>query len=244
MNRIAVLLFGIFSYVIGMASLIYAVGFLANLYVPKSIDSGTPGPTGEALIVNVLLLGLFAVQHSGMARRQFKAVLTRGFPAPAERSLYVLLSGLVLALLYWQWRPMPEILWHIDSYMLRTAIWALYFIGWAVIVLGTFLISHFDLMGLRQVYLHWLGEPQAAPEFQTPALYKVVRHPIYFGMLLAVWATPTMTVGHLLFAIGATGYILIGATLEEMDLVERFGESYRKYRREVSMLVPWPKRGS
>ena len=139
---------------------------------------------------------------------------------------------------------MPEIIWQVDNSVFKAILWVIYFLGWGILVLGTFLISHFDLMGLRQVYRNWIGEPQITPEFQTPFLYKIVRHPIYFGLLLALWATPTMTVGHLLFSVGATAYILIGATLEEMDLIERFGDNYRQYRNEVSMLLPWPKRGA
>ena len=244
MSRFAILAFGLVSYAIGMASLLYAMGFIGNLVVPKTIDSGVRVPLTETLIVNVLLLGLFAVQHSVMARQQFKALLTRGLPVAAERGLYVLLSGLVLALLYWQWRPIPDQIWHVENDYLSTAIWALYFLGWGIIVVSTFLISHFQLMGLKQVYRNWLGQPhEPQAEFKTPLLYKIVRHPIYFGMLLVFWAAPTMTVGHLLFSVGATGYILIGASLEERDLIAVFGDAYRKYRREVSMLVPWPKRG-
>jgi methanethiol S-methyltransferase len=241
MSRIAILLFGIVSYAVGMASLLYAIGFIGNLVVPKTIDSGPPAPLAEALIVNVLLLGVFAVQHSGMARQQFKTVLTRSLHPAAERSLYVLLSGLALALLYWQWRPIPDQIWHIENAYLAIAIWVLYFLGWGIVVLSTFLISHFDLMGLKQVYRNWLGEQQEPPEFQTPFLYKVVRHPIYFGLLLVLWAAPTMSVGHLLFSVGATGYILIGAILEERDLISVFGDRYRDYRRNVSMFIPWPK---
>lgn len=241
MSRIAILLFGIVSYAVGMASLVYAIGFIGNIVVPKTIDSGPTAPLAEALIVNVLLLGLFAVQHSGMARQPFKAVLTRSFPPAAERSLYVLLSGLVLALLYWQWRPMPEQIWHVENATLATVIWALYFLGWGIVVLSTFLINHFDLMGLKQVYRNWQDKPNDPPQFQTPFLYKAVRHPIYFGLLLVLWAAPTMSVGHLLFSVGATSYILVGAMLEERDLIDTFGDTYRKYRREVSMLIPWPK---
>jgi protein-S-isoprenylcysteine O-methyltransferase Ste14 len=244
MSRFAILAFGLVSYAIGMASLLYAMGFIGNLVVPKTIDSGVRVPLTEALIVNVLLLGLFAVQHSVMARQQFKALLTRSLPVAAERSLYVLLSGLVLALLYWQWRPIPDQIWHVENDTLSMAIWALYFLGWGIIVASTFLISHFQLMGLKQVYRNLLGQPhEPQAEFKTPLLYKIVRHPIYFGMLLVFWAAPTMTVGHLLFSVGATGYILIGASLEERDLIAVFGDAYRKYRREVSMLIPWPKRG-
>lgn len=242
MERIAILAFGTVSYVIGLGALVYAIGFIGNLWVPKTIDSGASVPLTEALIVNIGLLGLFAVQHSGMARQQFKHVLARMFPQAAERSLYVLLSGLVLALLYWQWRPMTDTVWSVENSVIANGIWAVYFLGWGTVVLSTFLISHFDLMGLKQVYRHWSGQSQEPPPFKTPFLYKVVRHPIYFGMLLVLWAAPTMSVGHLLFSVGATGYIVIGALLEERDLISAFGDTYRDYRQRVSMLIPLPKK--
>lgn len=242
MGPVLILLFGIAAYLIAMASIAYAIGFVGNYWVPKSIDSGSVGPLGEALVVNVLLLGLFAIQHSGMARRGFKKALTAIVPEPIERSTYVLLSALILWLLYWQWRPITDEIWRVDTPIGSTLLQSVYFIGWGIVLLSTFLISHADLFGLKQVSDHWLGKDAAEPEFNTPALYKIVRHPIYLGFILAFWATPVMTLGHLLFAVGTTGYILIGIFLEERDLVTTFGESYETYRKRVSMLIPWPPR--
>jgi protein-S-isoprenylcysteine O-methyltransferase Ste14 len=242
MRPVVMLLYGIIAYLIAMASLAYAIGFVGNYWVPKSIDSGPVGPLGEALVVNVLLLGLFAVQHSGMARRGFKKVWTAIVPEPIERSTYVLLSGLVLWLLYWQWRPIADEIWRVDNPIGSTLLQAVYFLGWGIAFLNTFLIGHAHLFGLKQVSGHWLGRETTAPEFKTLALYKIVRHPIYLGIILAFWATPVMTLGHLLFAVATTGYILIGIVLEERDLAATFGESYEAYRKRVSMLIPWPPR--
>ena len=236
------LAYGIVAYLVAMASVAYAIGFVGNLWVPKSIDSGATAPLGEALAVNVLLLGLFAVQHSGMARRGFKKVWTRVVPEPIERSTYVLVSALLLWLLYWQWRPIPEVIWHVESSFGAALLLVIYFLGWGIVLLSTFLISHADLFGLKQVTDHWVGKEVAASEFQTPFLYKRVRHPLYLGVLLAFWATPVMTLGHLLFAAATTGYILIGIRLEERDLMAAFGETYERYRQRVSMLLPWPPR--
>ena len=243
MARLAVFAFGLIAYVIAMASLVYAIGFVGNIVVPKSIDTGAPSPLGEAVFVNILLLGLFAVQHSVMARPAFKSMLTRLIPHSAERSVYVLLSGLVLWLMYWQWRPITAEVWRVENEAATLVIWGLYFLGWGILVLSTFLISHADLFGLRQIARNWTGKPLEAPEFKTPFLYQFVRHPIYFGMLLAFWAAPVMTLGHLLFSVATTGYIVIGASLEERDLITLFGDKYRTYRGQVSMLVPWPRRG-
>lgn len=244
MGPVVILLFGIIAYLIAMASIAYAIGFVANYWVPKSIDSGSVGPLAEALVVNVLLLGLFAVQHSGMARRGFKKAWTAIVPEPIERSTYVLLSGLVLWLLYWQWRPITDEIWRVDNPIGSTLLQAVFFLGWGIAFLSTFLIGHARLFGLKQVSGHWLGKEATEPEFKTLALYKIVRHPIYLGLILAFWATPVMTLGHLLFAVATTGYILIGIVLEERDLVATFGESYETYRKRVSMLIPWPPRRS
>ncbi len=243
MKRFAILVFGLVAYAVAMASLVYAIGFIGNIFVPKTIDSGPVSPLSEAVIINVVLLTIFAVQHSVMARPAFKSFLTRFISAPAERSVYVLLSGLILWLLFWQWRPMTTEVWRIENEILVLALWTLYFAGWALVVFSTFLISHTDLFGLKQVLTNWTGQPVPAPEFKTPLFYKFVRHPIYFGMLLVFWAAPVMTLGHLLFSIATTGYILIGATLEERDLISVFGDKYRDYRRQVSMLIPWPWKG-
>lgn len=244
MGPTLILLYGIVAYLIAMASVAYAIGFIGNLWVPKSIDSGPLVPLGEALTINVLLLGLFAIQHSGMARRGFKKAWTAIVPEAIERSTYVLLSGILLWLLYWQWRPITDEIWRIDNPIGSTLLQAIYFFGWGTVLLSTFLISHTDLFGLKQVSDHWRGKETTAPEFRAPLLYKIVRHPIYFGFLLAFWATPIMTAGHLLFAVATTGYMLVGIFLEERDLVATFGDTYRRYRERVSMLIPWPPRRS
>ena len=242
MGPIVILLYGIIAYAIAMASIAYAIGFVGNNWVPKSIDSGPVGPLGEALVVNVLLLGLFAIQHSVMARRGFKKAWTAIVPEPIERSTYVLLSALILWLLYWQWRPITDEIWRVDNPIGSTLLQAVFFLGWGIAFLSTFLINHAHLFGLKQVSGHWFGKEATAPEFKTLALYKIVRHPIYLGTILAFWATPVMTLGHLLFAVATTGYILIGIFLEERDLVTTFGESYETYRKRVPMLIPWPPR--
>ena len=234
------LLYGLVAYGLCLATLLYAVGFVGNVMVPKSIDTGAPVPLSEALIVNVLLLGLFAVQHSLMARRSFKRWWTRIVPPPVERSTYVLAASLALVCLFWQWRPIAEpIVWRVDEAGGANVGWAMFWLGWALLLVSTFLINHFELFGLRQVYARFTQRRVPAPEFRTPFLYRYVRHPIYLGLLLAFWATPVMTAGHLLFAAVTTAYILVGILLEERDLISLFGEDYRRYRQRVSMLVPW-----
>ena len=240
MSGLVGLLYGVAAYAISMVAIVYSVGFVGDLWVPKSIDTGPAGPVLEAVVVNLVLLGLFAAQHSIMARQGFKRWLTSIIPQPIERSTYVLAASLVLLLIFWQWRPIPEIVWNVTSEPGRTVLWAIFWLGWSTVLFSTFLIDHFDLFGLRQVAANWQGKPAQSPGFRTPMLYQFVRHPIYFGFLLASWAIPAMTLGHLLFAVGITGYIFIGIFLEERDLVALYGDKYRDYRRRVSMVVPMP----
>ena len=232
--------YGVVAYVTFLGTLLYAIGFVGNLWVPKSIDTGAAGSTTEALVVNLLLLSLFAVQHSVMARPAFKKQWTRVVPWAVERSTYVLLASLILILLFWQWRAMPTQIWNVQYTWAGVAMTLLFWLGWLTVVAGTFMINHFDLFGLRQVYLTMRGKELKQLEFRTPYLYNYVRHPIMLGFLLAFWATPSMTYGHLLFAVATTGYILVGVFLEERDLVAHFGDRYRAYRARVPGLVPLP----
>ncbi len=204
----------------------------------KSIDSGPVVSLAEALGVNLLLLGLFAIQHSVMARPGFKGWWTRTVPPQVERSTYVLFSSLLLALLFWQWHPMPGVVWDIVQPVARAALWLLFGVGWFVVLISTFLIDHFDLFGLRQVYLYARGQPYVPPPFRTPVFYRVVRHPIMLGFLIAFWATPTMTWGHLLFSGMTTAYVFVGVFLEEQDLRRAFGGGYEEYRQQVGMILP------
>lgn len=242
MSRIIAFLYGVFSYAVFFATFLYTIGFVGNLGVPKSIDSGAETPFGLALLINLGLLALFGVQHSVMARPGFKTWWTKIVPQPVERSTYVLLSSLVLALLFWQWRPMPGVVWNVENSTGQLILNGLFWIGWLILLLATFLINHFDLFGLRQVYLHLRGQEETSVGFKTPALYKYVRHPLYVGWIIGFWATPRMTVGHLVFAVGTLAYILIAIRLEERDLVGFFGQAYEDYRRRVPMLVPWPRK--
>jgi protein-S-isoprenylcysteine O-methyltransferase Ste14 len=243
MNRILTVGYGAMCYLVFLVAFLYAIGFVGNIVVPRSIDSGIAASTAEALIVDVLLLVLFAVQHSVMARPVFKRWWTRLVPKTIERSTYVLLSSLVLLLLFWQWRTMPEVIWDVVWPAGRIVLWAVFWMGWALVLAATFMINHFDLFGLRQVYLVWRGQPYTDLEFRTSLLYRLVRHPIMLGFIVAFWATPTMTAGHLLFALATTGYILIALQFEEHDLTAALGDQYREYRVRVPMLIPGLHRG-
>jgi protein-S-isoprenylcysteine O-methyltransferase Ste14 len=241
MGRFIAFLYGIASYILFFVTFLYAIGFVSGLVVPKTIDSGTVVPTAEAIIVNLLLMSVFAIQHSVMARKPFKRWWTQFVPASVERSTYVLLSSLALDLLFWQWRPMPAIVWHVADPQIAMAITGLSLVGWLIVLTSTFLINHFELFGLHQVANNLAGRSMPAPRFRTPLYYQFVRHPLYLGFIVAFWAAPTMTAGHMLFAAVTTAYIVVGIMLEERDLVELFGDEYRRYKSRVSMLVPWRK---
>ena len=238
MGRSIAFLFGVVAYGVFFLTFLYLIGFVGNLIVPKSIDTGPVTDTTVALLINVGLIALFGVQHSVMARPGFKARWTRLVPEPVERSAYVLVASLVLILLYWQWRPMGQTVWDIQSVWGQYLMWALFFAGFGLVLLSTFVIDHFDLFGLRQVMLNLRQKEYTHGEFRVTSFYRFVRHPLYAGFILAFWATPHMTVGHLLFAAGMTIYILIAIRYEERDLMRFHGENYVRYRGRVPMLVP------
>lgn len=241
MQRTLVVLYGITAYALAVVALVMSLAFVGDMFILKTIDRGGGAPIGEAVVIDTLLLGLFAAQHSGMARQAFKRWLTAWLPPAAERSTYVLASALLLLLLIWQWRPIPAVVWSVSSEPGYSILMALFWLGWILLFLSTWMIDHFDLFGLKQVYDHWRDKQAADPTFTTPLLYKFVRHPIYTGLLLAFWSTPRMTLGHLLFAALSTAYIFIGIWFEERDLVMLFGDKYRDYRRRVPMIMPWPR---
>ena len=240
--KIIVFLYGIVSYALGVAALLYLICFLSNIVVPKTIDSAPVGAIAQAVVVDLILVGLFAFQHSVMARPGFKERWTRIVPKPAERSTYVLLTGLVLALLCWQWQPIPGVVWNVDGAVGKGLLQALFWLGWVILFASTFMINHFDLFGLRQVYLRLKNQPYRPVPFIEVALYRFVRHPIMLGLLIGLWATPSMSVGHLLFAAATTLYVFIGIFLEEHDTRQALGETYERYRRKTSMIVPLPRR--
>lgn len=247
MKRTLALLYGLLTYTLFLGVFLYAIGFVGDFLVPRSVDAGGPEtPLGQALLVNALLLGLFAVQHSVMARPGFKRWWTRIVPKSVERTTYVLATNAVLALLFWQWRPIPGTVWEIESTAGRAVMWGLFALGWLIVLAATFMISHAHLFGVQQVWERFRRQEPSSPKFQTPALYKHLRHPIMIGFLIAFWATPEMSWGHLLFAVATTGYILIALQLEERDLVAYFGDRYRAYQEQVPMLLPRlrPSRGT
>jgi protein-S-isoprenylcysteine O-methyltransferase Ste14 len=241
MGRFIAFLYGIACYVLFFVTFLYAIGFVSGLVVPKSIDTGTAGFTAEAFVINLLLMSLFAIQHSVMARKQFKQWWTQYVPRSVERSTYVLLSSLALVLLFWQWCPIPAVVWQITDPQIAMAVTGISFVGWVVVLTSTFLINHFELFGLHQVTNNLTGRSMPVPRFRTPLYYQFVRHPIYLGFIIAFWAAPTMTVGHMLFAAVTTAYIVVGILLEERDLIELFGDDYRRYKTRVLMLIPWRK---
>lgn len=236
-------LYGIVAYGAGFVTLLYLIGFCGNLPVPTSVDRGLAASWPEAVCVDLLLLGLFGLQHSVMARRSFKRAWTRIVPSAVERSTFVLATSLALALLFWQWRPIPApIFWQVEWPVAVHLLMATFWLGWALVLLSTFLINHFELFGLQQVFARLVGRQMPAPQFRTPLLYRYVRHPLYLGLLLSFWSVPVMSAGHLLFSAGASAYILIGVAFEERDLLAQFGERYRRYREEVGMVLPRARR--
>jgi protein-S-isoprenylcysteine O-methyltransferase Ste14 len=239
--RLIAFIYGLTAYAVFTVSFLYAVGFIGGFIVPKTIDSGAAPSLSEAIGIDLVLMSLFAIQHSVMARPQFKAWWTQYVSPAIERSTYVLLASLTLLLLFWQWRPIPTVIWHVERPALAATLTGISHFGWLIVFASTFLINHFELFGLHQVVNNLSGRGMPAPRFRTPLFYNFVRHPIYLGFIIAFWATPVMTGGHLLFAAVTTAYIFVGIALEENDLVALFGDEYRRYRSRVSMLLPWGK---
>ena len=237
--RLAFLAYGLVGYLVFLVAFVYAIGFVGNLWVPKGIDDGASGPVTMAILVDVLLLGLFAVQHNVMARPWFKERWTRLVPQPIERATFVIAASVILLLLYWQWRPLPEVVWHVDNGIGRGVLWALYFLGWAIVLYSSFVIDHFELFGLKQVWSSWCGREHVSAPFSERSIYRWIRHPLMFGFLLAFWSAPTMSWGRLLFAGVTTAWVLIAILIEERDLLHFLGEPYRQYRARTPMLLPW-----
>lgn len=240
MGRVIALLYGLVVYAFFLVTFLYAIGFIGNLIVPKSIDTGAEPISVAAFVINIILLSIFAIQHTIMARPAFKRWWTGFVPQPVERSTFVLFASLALALIFWQWRPISGIVWEVTNPTWAVVLQVVFFAGWAILLAATFMIDHFDLFGVRQVILHAQGKTYADTEFQTSGFYNYIRHPIMLGFIIAFWAAPVMTVGHLLFAAVTTVYIFIGVALEERDLSAHFGETYQTYRRAVPAYIPLP----
>ncbi len=237
-SRILIFLYAVVCYLVFLAAFAYMIGFVGNLIVPKSLDSGTPASLPHAALIDLGLIALFGIQHAVMAREKFKKWWTRIIPAPMERSTFVLITSLLLLFLAWQWQPLPQTVWNFDNPVGSFGLQAVFWLGWLTALVSTFLINHFDLFGLRQAYVQLRGKENNPPKFMTPFLYRIVRHPMMLGLALAFWATPRMSVGHLVFAVGMTVYILIGITMEERSLVRQFGDQYTQYQRKTAMLIP------
>ncbi len=238
MNRYLAVVYGALSYTLFLVVFLYLIGFVGGLVVPRSVDSAGAAPVGWAVLIDVALVTLFGVQHSVMARPGFKQWWTRTVPQPIERSTYVLASSLVLIVMFWQWRKLPAVVWDVTWTPARLGLWALFFLGWAIVLASTFMINHFELFGLKQVFAAWRARPSVETGFRTTLLYRVVRHPLMLGFIIAFWSTPTMTAGHLLFAAVMTGYILLALQIEEHDLMAALGTQYADYRKRVPMLIP------
>ncbi|MFS4466979.1 methanethiol S-methyltransferase [Maribacter sp. 2210JD10-5] len=243
MKKVAILIYGAVAYIIFLVAFLYAIGFVGNIYVPKTIDSGIEPSLFNAIIINLVLLSIFALQHSIMARPKFKEWFNSNFSQAMERSTYILLSSLALILIYWQWQPITTKVWEVENTILSSILTAVFFLGWFIVLLSTFMINHFELFGLSQIFDNLKNKQTPNPKFQTNYLYKLVRHPIMLGFLIAFWATSTMTVGHLLFSVVTTLYIFIAVKyLEEKDLRKSIGEKYEAYQKEVPMIIPFTKR--
>ena len=238
LKRVATFVYGVLCYLVFFGTFLYAIGFIGDVMVPKSIDSGRTAPLGEALLINAALLTLFAVQHSTMARPWFKKMWTHIVPTQIERSTYVLLSSLALILLFALWEPIGGVVWKVEQPALRSVLYGLFALGFGLVLISTFLINHFDLFGLRQVWLYLRGKQYTQLQFGTPILYRHVRHPLYLGWLFAFWATPTMTIAHLVFAVATTAYIFLAIQFEEKDLIDTYGDDYTRYKQKVPMIVP------
>ena len=242
MSRLVIFIYGLFSYAVGLGGLVWFALFVGSWeFLPRHIDSDIPGPLSSALLINVGLLAIFVLQHSIMARLTFKSRWTKIIPPATERSTYLLLSGIIMALFCLYWQPINGVLWQVDNQIGQAVLIAIYIIGWSIPVLASFMINHFELFGLQQVYLNLVNKPEPSPRFTERSFYKVVRHPIQLGTLIGIWSTPTMTMTHLMLSVPLTAYVLLSLKYEERDLVTTLGEDYEDYQKRVRMIIPLPK---